>query len=74
MKIYVIGGPGSGKTFLANRLEKQLEISHYDLDDLQSDNKANTYGTKRNSQERDELLNNILTIPIASRSLSRAGR
>ena len=60
MKIYVIGGPGSGKTFLANRLEKQLEISHYDLDDLQWDNKANTYGTKRNSQERDELLNNIL--------------
>lgn len=60
MKIHIIGGPGSGKTFLADNLSKQLGIPHYDLDDLQWDNIANNYGTKRKPQERDKLLNQIL--------------
>lgn len=60
MKIHIIGGPGSGKTFLAESLSKQLGIPHYDLDDLQWDNKANNYGTKRDTQERDLLLSQIL--------------
>ena len=59
MKIHIIGGPGSGKTFLADRLSRQLGIPHYDLDDLQWDNAA-VYGTKREPQERDALLRQIL--------------
>ena len=59
MKIHIIGGPGSGKTFLADRLSRQLGIPHYDLDDLQWDNTAG-YGIKRNPQERDALLRQIL--------------
>ena len=59
MKIHIIGGPGSGKTFLADRLSRQLEIPHYDLDDLQWDNAA-CYVTKRDPQERDALLRQIL--------------
>lgn len=35
MKIHIIGGPGSGKTFLAEKLSSQFWIPHYDLDDLQ---------------------------------------
>lgn len=60
MKIHIIGGPGSGKTFLANKLSNELNIPHFDLDDLQWDNTTVSYGTKRNIKERDELLNKIL--------------
>lgn len=60
MKIHIIGGPGSGKSFLAEKLSKKYNIAHYDLDDLQWDNKASDYGTKRSSQERAHLLDTIL--------------
>ena len=60
MKIHIIGGPGSGKTFLAEKLSKQLGISHYDLDDLQWDNASNDYGKKRDPQERAAMLDEIL--------------
>ena len=60
MKIHIIGGPGSGKTYLASRLAKKLAIPHYDLDDLQWDNQAADYGTKRDPKERDEMLRQIL--------------
>ena len=60
MKIHIIGGPGSGKTFLAEKLSKQLGIPHYDLDDLQWDNASNDYGKKRDPQERAAMLDKIL--------------
>lgn len=60
MKIRIIGGPGSGKSFLAERLSKQLGIPHHDLDDLQWDNAADSYETKRDPRERDALLLQLL--------------
>ena len=60
MKIHIIGGPGSGKTCLAEKLSAQLGIPHYDLDNLQWDNEANGYGVKRDPRERDALLDGIL--------------
>ncbi len=60
MKIRIIGGPGSGKTFLAEKLSRQLGIPRYDLDELQWDNRADSYGTKRDPGERDALLRRIL--------------
>jgi adenylate kinase family enzyme len=38
MKIHIIGGPGSGKSFLAEQLSKEFGIQHYDLDKYQRDN------------------------------------
>jgi adenylate kinase family enzyme len=32
LKIYILGGPGSGKTTLARELASRLHIPHYDLD------------------------------------------
>ncbi len=60
MKIHIIGGPGSGKSFLAEKLSDQYGIPHYDLDELQWDNKTGDYGTKRDPQKRDELLRQLL--------------
>jgi adenylate kinase family enzyme len=60
MKIHIIGGPGSGKTFLAEKLSAQLGIPHYDLDALQWDNTSLSYGKKRDALERDALLREIL--------------
>ena len=59
MKIHIVGGPGSGKTFLAQKLSRELGIPHYDLDDIQWANESG-YGTKRDIGERDALLNEIL--------------
>ncbi|MBR6935048.1 MAG: DNA topology modulation protein FlaR [Clostridia bacterium] len=60
MKIHIIGGPGSGKTYLAEKLSKELGIRHYDLDELQWDNSSDSYGTKREPDERDRLLADVL--------------
>lgn len=60
MKIHIIGGSGSGKTYLAEKLSRKYLIQHYDLDDLQWDNKAESYGVKRNADVRQEMLREIL--------------
>ena len=60
MKIRIIGGSGSGKTYLARKLSEKYGIPHYDLDDLQWDNAADRYGVKRDPDERNRLLNELL--------------
>ncbi len=60
MKIHIIGGSGTGKTYLANILSKKYNISHYDLDNIFWDNSSEHYGTKNPIDKREQLLNNIL--------------
>ena len=60
MKIHIIGGSGSGKTFLAEKLSKEHNLPHYDLDDIMWDNQSDTYGVKRDMEERKKLLDEIL--------------
>ena len=60
MKIHILGCSGSGKTYLANALAKKYNIPHFDLDDIQWDNNAEGYGTKRPLEERNALLQEVL--------------
>lgn len=59
MKIHIIGASGSGKTYLASKLSSKYSIAHYDLDELFWNN-SSSYGTKRQAEERDKLLSDIL--------------
>ena len=60
MKIHIIGGSGSGKTYLARLLSEKYNIPHYDLDDLFWDNTSGQYGTKNPPEKRDAMLKSIL--------------
>ena len=60
MKIHIIGASGTGKTFYADKISKQYNLPHFDLDDIFWDNNAISYGTKMPIERRTELLNKIL--------------
>lgn len=60
MKIHIIGCSGSGKSYLADKLAEQYHLIHYDLDDLQWDNTASSYGIKMPKEKRSAMLQRIL--------------
>ena len=62
-RIHIIGGPGSGKSYLAERLSKDLGIPSHDLDDLFWDNSAESFGTRAEPEVRDQKLQKILQLP-----------
>ena len=55
-RIHIIGGPGSGKSFLAAELSRRLGVPAYDLDDLFWDRSASRYGVRADVDERDRRL------------------
>ncbi|MFC1685491.1 DNA topology modulation protein FlaR [Nanoarchaeota archaeon] len=59
-KIHIIGGPGSGKSYISNRLSNSLKIPYYDLDDLHWNNKSKKYNIKIPEDVRDKNLKKIL--------------
>lgn len=61
MKIHIIGGPGSGKTWLAEYLSAEFSVSAYDLDELFWDLTANRYGIRNMSEKRDAELRAIIS-------------
>ena len=56
MRIHIIGGPGSGKTYAAQVLSRQFGIPAYDLDDLFWNRSAAPYGVRASETARDTEL------------------
>lgn len=59
-KIHIIGGPGSGKSYMANLISNQIHIKSYSLDDIFWDNSSKTFGIKADAKTRDMKLKRIL--------------
>ena len=60
MKIHIIGGPGSGKTWIAHQLSGVYNVPAFDLDDIFWDKNADHYGVKAPVKKRDAELKKIL--------------
>jgi adenylate kinase family enzyme len=60
-RIHIIGGPGSGKTYVAARLAERFGIPTHDLDDLFWDCTASCYGIRADALERDRQLATIVS-------------
>lgn len=60
-KIFISGGPGSGKTTYAKKLAAQMNIPHFDLDDIKWINEKNNFNCERPREERLQLLDKILS-------------
>lgn len=59
MKIHIIGGSGTGKTFIAEKISSRFKIPHLDLDEIFWDNSDN-YNVKMPIERRTDLLNEFL--------------
>jgi len=59
-KIHIIGGPGSGKTFSADKLQKLTNVNAYDLDRIFWDQTKSAY-VRASEEIRTTKLNNILS-------------
>lgn len=60
-RIHIIGGPGSGKSYLAAKLAERLNIPAYDLDELYWDSTASRYGIRADPSQRDRKLADIVS-------------
>jgi adenylate kinase family enzyme len=52
-RIHIIGGAGSGKSYIAARLSEHLEIPTLDLDDIFWDNASGHYDRRAPADQRD---------------------
>lgn len=59
-KIYIIGSVGSGKTTLAKRLSKELNINYYELDNVTWEYNPNGNDRRRNDKEVIEIFEKII--------------
>jgi adenylate kinase family enzyme len=59
-KIHIIGAPGSGKTFIATKLQELTGLKAYDLDKIFWDQNENTY-VRSSEVSRTEKLNQVLS-------------
>ncbi|MGE0792697.1 MAG: AAA family ATPase [Candidatus Woesearchaeota archaeon] len=57
VKIYIIGSSGSGKTYLARKLSKKLNIPFFNLDEIYWETK---YSKERSDKEKKKMLSKII--------------
>jgi len=62
-KIFIIGAPGSGKSYIAGLLELSLNINAHELDHLYWDPNVNRYGIATDDITRTEMLDEIMAEP-----------
>jgi len=55
-RIHILGGPGSGKSYIAAKITAAYGIEAYELDDLFWDPTAPPYGVRADKQWRDQAL------------------
>lgn len=60
-RIHIIGGPGSGKSYIAAKLAEHFLVVAHDLDDLFWDGTASHYGIRAEASERDRRLAAIVS-------------
>jgi adenylate kinase family enzyme len=60
-RIHIIGGAGSGKSYISALLSQKLHIPHYNLDDIFWDNETAGYGVKAPEEKRDQQLREIVS-------------
>jgi len=62
-KIFIIGAPGSGKSYIAGLLELSLNIKAHELDHLYWDPNVNRYGIPTDDITRTAMLDEIMAEP-----------
>ncbi len=59
-RIHIIGGSGSGKSYIAAKLARHLGVPSHDLDELFWDQAAGGYGFRTDPAKRDKQLKEIV--------------
>ncbi len=59
-RIHIIGGSGSGKSYIAAKLAQRFGVPTYDLDELFWDRAAGNYGIRADPAKRDQQLLDIV--------------
>jgi adenylate kinase family enzyme len=52
-RIHLIGGPGSGKSYVAAALSARFDVPAYELDELFWERSATSYGVRKETAFRD---------------------
>jgi adenylate kinase family enzyme len=58
-KIHIIGGPGSGKSYIATKLSKMLGLPMHELDNFFWDHESEYFGSQTPAAKRAEKLSNV---------------